>query len=60
LKQAFIDGYLTVDIGAKIKGIQGQESRRELLQCSLEYGEISGCRILRDNTFLASSLWGVQ
>ena len=31
LKQAFIDGYLTVDIGAKIKGIQGQESRREYL-----------------------------
>ena len=31
LKQAFIDGYLTVDIGAKVKGIQGQESRREYL-----------------------------
>ena len=31
LKQAFIDGYLTVDIRAKIKGIQGQESRREYL-----------------------------
>ena len=31
LKQAFIDGYLTVDIEAKVKGIQGQESRREYL-----------------------------
>ena len=31
MKQAFIDGYLTVDIGAKVKGIQGQESRREYL-----------------------------
>jgi integrase len=31
LKQAFIDGYLAVDISAKIKGIQDQESRREHL-----------------------------
>ena len=31
LKQAFIDGYLTVDISAKVKGIQGRESRREYL-----------------------------
>ena len=31
LKQAFVDGYFTVDIAAKIKGIQGQESRREHL-----------------------------
>jgi len=31
LKQAFIDGYLTIDISAKIKGIQDQESRREHL-----------------------------
>jgi len=31
LKQAFIDDYLTVDISSKIKGIQGQESRREHL-----------------------------
>ena len=31
LKQAFVDGYLTVDISAKIKGIQEQESRREYL-----------------------------
>ncbi len=31
LKQAFIYGYLTVDISAKIKGIQDQESRREHL-----------------------------
>jgi len=31
LKQAFIDGYLTVDLSGKIKGIQEQESRREYL-----------------------------
>ena len=31
LKQAFIDGYFTVDISAKVKGIQGRESRREYL-----------------------------
>lgn len=31
LKQAFIDGYLTIDISAKVKGIQEQESRREFL-----------------------------
>ena len=31
LKLAFIDGYLTVDLSAKIKGIQDQESRREYL-----------------------------
>lgn len=31
LKQAFVDGYLTVDLSAKIKGIQEQESRREYL-----------------------------
>ena len=31
LKQAFVDGYLTVDLSAKIKGIQDQESRREYL-----------------------------
>jgi len=31
LKQAFIDGYLTIDLSAKIKGIQDQESRREYL-----------------------------
>lgn len=31
LKQAFIDGYLTIDLAAKAKNIQGQESRREHL-----------------------------
>jgi len=31
LKQAFVDGYLTVDLSAKVKGIQEQESRREYL-----------------------------
>ncbi len=31
LKQAFIDGYLTVDLSVKVKGIQEKESRREYL-----------------------------
>lgn len=31
LKQAFVDGYLTIDIAAKVKGISGKESRREHL-----------------------------
>ena len=31
LKQAFIDGYLTIDLSAKIKGIPEQETRREFL-----------------------------
>ncbi len=31
LKQAFIDGYLTIDLAAKVKGIPEQESRREYL-----------------------------
>lgn len=31
LKQAFIDGYLTIDLAAKAKGIPEQESRREYL-----------------------------
>jgi integrase len=31
LKQSFVDGYLTVDLSAKIKGIQEQETRREFL-----------------------------
>lgn len=31
LKQAFIDGYLTRDLSAKIKGIKEEESRREYL-----------------------------
>ncbi|MDD4700281.1 MAG: site-specific integrase [Oscillospiraceae bacterium] len=31
LKQAFIDGYLTINLSAKVKGIQEQVSRREHL-----------------------------
>ena len=31
MHQAFIDGYLDVDIAAKVKGIQEEESRREHL-----------------------------
>lgn len=31
LRQAFVDGYLTIDLAAKVKGISEQESRREHL-----------------------------
>lgn len=31
VKQAFVDGYLTVDLSAKVKGIESEESRREYL-----------------------------
>lgn len=31
LKQAFVDGYLSVDLSAKVKGIPEQDSRREYL-----------------------------
>ena len=31
LKQAFVDGYLTIDISAKIKNVQKQETRRDFL-----------------------------
>jgi len=31
LKQAFVDGYLTIDIAAKVRGIPEKESRREHL-----------------------------
>lgn len=31
LKQAFVDGYLTIDLSAKVRGIKEQESRREYL-----------------------------
>ena len=31
LKQAFVDGYLTIDLAAKVKGLPEQESRREHL-----------------------------
>ncbi|MDE6383591.1 MAG: site-specific integrase [Paramuribaculum sp.] len=31
LKQAFVDGYISVDIAAKVKGIAEKESRREFL-----------------------------
>lgn len=31
MKQTFVDGYLTIDLAAKVKGIPEQESRREHL-----------------------------
>ena len=31
LKKAFVDGYLTIDLSAKTKGIRGLDSRRETL-----------------------------
>ena len=62
LKQAFIDGYLTVDISAKIKGIQDQESRREHL--SVEelniLAEIPCDRPILKRAALFSALTGVR
>ncbi|HEY9122740.1 MAG TPA: site-specific integrase [Bacteroidales bacterium] len=62
LKQAFIDGYLTVDISAKIKGIQDQESRREHL--SLEelniLAETPCDRPILKRAALFSALTGVR
>ena len=62
LKQAFVDGYLTVDISAKIKGIQDQESRREHL--SVEelniLAEIPCDRPILKRAALFSALTGVR
>jgi len=47
LKQAFVDGYLTVDLSAKVKGIQEQESRREYLTVE-ELNTLAGTPCERD------------
>ena len=62
LKQAFIDGYLTVDISAKIKGIQDQESRREHLSVEeLNLLAETPCdRLILKRAALFSALTGVR
>jgi len=62
LKQAFIDGYLTVDLSAKIKGIQDQESRREYLSVD-ELNTLAATPCERDvlkRAALFSALTGLQ
>jgi integrase len=62
LKQAFVDGYLTVDLSAKIKGIQEQESRREHLTVE-ELNILSGTpcdRPIVKSASLFSALTGIR
>lgn len=62
LKQAFVDGYLTVDLSAKIKGIQEQESRREYLTIE-ELNTLAGTPCERDilkRAALFSALTGLR
>lgn len=62
LKQAFVDGYLTVDLSAKIKGIQEQESRREYLTVE-ELNTLSSTPCERDvlkRAALFSALTGLR
>lgn len=62
LKQAFIDGYLTTDLSAKIKGIPEQESRREYLTVE-ELNTLAGTPYERDvlkRAALFSALTGLR
>ena len=61
LKQAFIDGYLTVDIAAKVKGIQEKESRREFLTIE-ELNKLAQtpCDQLLKRAALFSALTGIR
>lgn len=62
LKQAFVDGYLTIDLSAKIKGIQEQESRREYLTIE-ELNILAGTPCERDilkRAALFSALTGLR
>ena len=62
LKQAFIDGYLTIDLSAKIKGIQAQESRREYLTAE-ELNTLAGTSCEREilkRAALFSALTGLR
>lgn len=61
LKQAFVDGYLTCDISAKIKGIQCQESRREFLTVEeLNRLAKAPCDPLLKRAALFSALTGIR
>ena len=61
LKQAFIDGYLTIDISAKVKGIQERESRREFLTVE-EFNRLAQtpCNPLLKRAALFSALTGIR
>jgi integrase len=62
LKQAFVDGYLTVDLSSKIKGIQEQESRREYLTVE-ELNTLAGTPCEKDvlkRAALFSALTGLR
>ena len=62
LKQAFIDGYLTTDLSAKIKGIPEQESRREYLTVE-KLNTLAGTPCERDvlkRAALFSALMGLR
>lgn len=62
LKQAFVDGYLTTDLSAKIKGIPEQESRREYLTVE-ELNVLAGTACERDvlkRAALFSALTGLR
>ncbi len=61
LKQAFIDDYLTIDISAKVKGIQEQESRREYLTIDeLNRLAQTPCDALLKRAALFSALTGIR
>ena len=61
LRQAFIDGYLTIDISAKVKGIQEQESRREYLTVEeLNRLAQTPCDPLLKRAALFSALTGIR
>jgi integrase len=57
----FIDGYLTIDISAKVKGIQEQESRREYLTVEeLNRLAQTPCDPLLKRAALFSALTGIR
>lgn len=60
LKQAFIDGYLTIDISAKIRGIQERKSRREYFTVEeLNRLAKTPCNPLLKHAALFSALTGI-
>ena len=61
LKQAFIDDYLTIDLAAKVKGIQEQESRRQYLTVEeLNRLAQTPCDELLKRAALFSALTGIR
>lgn len=61
VKQAFVDGYLTIDVSAKVKGIQERESRREFLTVEeLNRLAQTPCDDLMKRASLFSALTGIR